>query len=157
MRRISLAFAICSLLSLGGAQAQLAGGMMFPGPGTPASSGGGAYVGPGDSGIQPGAAAWIGLRAYSLAKAGTKAINLCDNAGANCSDESTNASGNLVVGTLGMGVFWYQADGKCRQITTQQGLSSPYVLSLCLDRPKGSRYGLFRPSRCTEPLQHHGF
>jgi ligand-binding sensor domain-containing protein/signal transduction histidine kinase len=45
-----------------------------------------------------------------------------------------DGDGNLVVGTLGMGVFWYQADGKCRQITTQQGLSSPYVLSLCLDR-----------------------
>lgn len=65
-------------------------------------SGGGAYVGPGDSTIQPGAVAWHGIRAYSLAKAGTKAINLCDNTGANCSDESTNASGNLVVGTHGV-------------------------------------------------------
>jgi ligand-binding sensor domain-containing protein/signal transduction histidine kinase len=42
--------------------------------------------------------------------------------------------GNLIVGTLGAGVFWYQADGQCWHISTQQGLSSAYVLSLCLDR-----------------------
>jgi len=42
--------------------------------------------------------------------------------------------GNLIVGTLGAGVFWYEADGKFRQISQAQGLSSDYVLSLCLDR-----------------------
>jgi ligand-binding sensor domain-containing protein/signal transduction histidine kinase len=42
--------------------------------------------------------------------------------------------GNLIVGTLGEGVFWYAADGKYRQISREQGLSSAFVLSLCMDR-----------------------
>ena len=46
---------------------------------------------------------------------------------------SEDSDGNLIVGTVGAGVFWYQADGKCWHISTEQGLSSPYVLSLCLD------------------------
>ena len=37
-----------------------------------------------------------------------------------CEDQD----GNLIVGTLGAGVFWYEADGKCRHISTEQGLSS---------------------------------
>ncbi|MDE3068975.1 MAG: ATP-binding protein [Verrucomicrobiota bacterium] len=44
-----------------------------------------------------------------------------------------DADGNLIVGTLGAGIFWYQPDGKYRLISTDQGLSSAYVLSLCLD------------------------
>jgi len=48
-------------------------------------------------------------------------------------DACEDQNGNLIVGTLGAGVFWYEADGKYRQISTAQGLSSPYVLSLCLD------------------------
>ena len=47
-----------------------------------------------------------------------------------CEDKN----GNLIVGTLGAGVFWYGADGKYRQISTAQGLSSAYVLSLCMDQ-----------------------
>ena len=43
-------------------------------------------------------------------------------------------NGSLIVGTLGAGFFWYDADGRCRHLSTQQGLSSAYVLSLCLDR-----------------------
>jgi ligand-binding sensor domain-containing protein/two-component sensor histidine kinase len=42
--------------------------------------------------------------------------------------------GNLIVGTLGAGVFWYEPDGKFRQISTNENLSSPFVLSMCLDR-----------------------
>ncbi|HLZ55252.1 MAG TPA: two-component regulator propeller domain-containing protein [Verrucomicrobiae bacterium] len=42
--------------------------------------------------------------------------------------------GNLIVGTLGAGVFWYTADGKYQQISAGQGLSSAYVLCLCLDQ-----------------------
>jgi len=42
--------------------------------------------------------------------------------------------GNLIVGTLGDGVFWYGADGKCQRISKEQGLSSAFVLSLCMDR-----------------------
>jgi signal transduction histidine kinase len=43
--------------------------------------------------------------------------------------------GNLIVGTLGGGVFWYGADGQCQAISTAQGLSSAFVLSVCMDRP----------------------
>jgi ligand-binding sensor domain-containing protein/signal transduction histidine kinase len=42
--------------------------------------------------------------------------------------------GNLIVGTRGAGVFWYQADGKYQSISTAEGLSSAFVLSLCTDR-----------------------
>ena len=42
--------------------------------------------------------------------------------------------GNLIVGTLGAGIFWYDANGNYQNISTNQGLSSVYVLSLCLDR-----------------------
>jgi ligand-binding sensor domain-containing protein/two-component sensor histidine kinase len=42
--------------------------------------------------------------------------------------------GNLIVGTLGVGVYWYEANGKYRHISTEQGLSSAFVLSLCMDR-----------------------
>ncbi|HZL13449.1 MAG TPA: two-component regulator propeller domain-containing protein, partial [Verrucomicrobiae bacterium] len=46
-----------------------------------------------------------------------------------CEDDN----GNLIVGTQGAGIFWYDADGKSQNISTNQGLSSVYVLSLCLD------------------------
>jgi signal transduction histidine kinase/streptogramin lyase len=42
--------------------------------------------------------------------------------------------GNLIVGTLGAGIFWYDVNDKCQNISTNQGLSSVYVLSLCPDR-----------------------
>ncbi len=42
--------------------------------------------------------------------------------------------GNLIVGTQGAGVFWYEPDGKHWQISTNENLSSPFVLSLCMDR-----------------------
>jgi ligand-binding sensor domain-containing protein/signal transduction histidine kinase len=48
-------------------------------------------------------------------------------------DACEDKNGNLIVGTLGAGVYWYEADGKYRQISTAQGLSSPYVLSLGVD------------------------
>jgi ligand-binding sensor domain-containing protein/signal transduction histidine kinase len=43
-------------------------------------------------------------------------------------------NGNLIVGTLKAGVFWYGADGSCQQISKADGLSSDFVLSLCVDR-----------------------
>jgi ligand-binding sensor domain-containing protein/signal transduction histidine kinase len=49
-------------------------------------------------------------------------------------DACEDKNGDLIVGTRGAGVFWYESDGKYRQISTAQGLSSPYVLSLCMDR-----------------------
>ncbi|HVU08907.1 MAG TPA: two-component regulator propeller domain-containing protein [Verrucomicrobiae bacterium] len=45
-----------------------------------------------------------------------------------------DGEGNLVVGTLGAGVFWYDANGGCEQISTNQGLSHASVLSLCADQ-----------------------
>ncbi len=48
-----------------------------------------------------------------------------------------DGQGNLIVGTQGEGVFWYDADGHAAQISTAQGLAQNargIVLSLCLDR-----------------------
>jgi ligand-binding sensor domain-containing protein/signal transduction histidine kinase len=44
-----------------------------------------------------------------------------------------DSEGNLIVGTLGQGIYWFQADGHYRHISTAEGLSSDFVLSLCLD------------------------
>jgi len=41
--------------------------------------------------------------------------------------------GNLIVGTLGDGVYWYNTNGVAQHISLPQGLSSDYVLSLCVD------------------------
>jgi ligand-binding sensor domain-containing protein/signal transduction histidine kinase len=43
-------------------------------------------------------------------------------------------AGNLIVGTFGEGVFWFDADGKSSQIASGSGLSHNTVLSLCMDR-----------------------
>ena len=45
-----------------------------------------------------------------------------------------DAAGNLVVGTQGAGLFWFQPDGGCFHITKDDGLSHNFVLSLSLDR-----------------------
>ncbi len=42
--------------------------------------------------------------------------------------------GNLVVGTLGAGVYWFGADGHPTVLSTAQHLSHNIILSLCLDR-----------------------
>ena len=42
--------------------------------------------------------------------------------------------GNLVVGTLGAGVFWLESDGKAVRVSTQEGLSNDFILSLVVDR-----------------------
>ena len=42
--------------------------------------------------------------------------------------------GNLVVGTLGGGVFWFDATGKCAHLTREQGLSEMLIPALCVDR-----------------------
>jgi ligand-binding sensor domain-containing protein/signal transduction histidine kinase len=72
--------------------------------------------------------------------------------------------GNLIVGTLGEGVFWYDAGGKYRRISTDQGLSHPAVLSLCMDR-EGNLWvgtdggGLDRIKRKVfdTPTEHHSW
>ena len=51
---------------------------------------------------------------------------------ATVSSACEDKNGNLIVGTLRAGVFWFDADGKCRRIAGE--LSSSDVLSLCMDR-----------------------
>ncbi len=46
-----------------------------------------------------------------------------------CEDEK----GNLIVGTRGQGIFWFKSDGTFYHILRDDGLSSDFVLSLCLD------------------------
>lgn len=46
-----------------------------------------------------------------------------------CEDEY----GNLIIGTFDQGVFWFDATGHYRRITTADGLSSDNILSLCMD------------------------
>jgi signal transduction histidine kinase/ligand-binding sensor domain-containing protein len=45
-----------------------------------------------------------------------------------------DAEGNLIVGTGGDGVWWFNAEGHATQISDRQGLSHTTVLSLCFDR-----------------------
>jgi hypothetical protein len=66
------------------------------------SGGGGAYTGPGDVATAQGisqALVWWGLQAYSAAKAGTKAANICNAGDANCADVNSLANGNFDVAT----------------------------------------------------------
>lgn len=52
----------------------------------------------------------------------------------NVTSACEDKDGHLIVGTLGQGVFWYDADGKYQHISKAEGLSSDFVLSLCMDR-----------------------
>ncbi|HTL18171.1 MAG TPA: two-component regulator propeller domain-containing protein [Patescibacteria group bacterium] len=45
-----------------------------------------------------------------------------------------DSEGNLIAGTGGEGVFWFDSDGKFQQLNSETGLSSDTVLSLFLDR-----------------------
>ena len=45
-----------------------------------------------------------------------------------------DAAGNLVVGTQGAGLYWFQPDGGCWHIGKDEGLSHNIVLALSLDR-----------------------
>jgi len=57
------------------------------------------WCGPGD--IQSGALMWVGLRAYSYATGGNKAVNVCLPAGGACADMYTSATtGQLVITTI---------------------------------------------------------
>jgi signal transduction histidine kinase len=49
---------------------------------------------------------------------------------ATCEDRE----GNLVVGTLGAGVFWFNAEGRATVLSTEHGLASNYILSLLVDQ-----------------------
>ena len=45
-----------------------------------------------------------------------------------------DAAGNLIVGTLGGGVFWFDGAGKARRFASAEGLSNDYILALATDR-----------------------
>ncbi len=53
---------------------------------------------------------------------------------ANVTAVCEDRDGNLVVGTRGAGLFWFQPDGNCLHIGKDEGLSHDIVLSLSLDR-----------------------
>jgi hypothetical protein len=55
------------------------------------------FQGPGD--IVSGAYGWWGMRAYTLAKAGTKIANICNAADASCADVNSLANGQFDVAT----------------------------------------------------------
>ena len=61
------------------------------------TTGGGAYSGPGD--VVSGATAWYGLRAYSLATAGGKSINITRASDSTSRDINTLANGNFDTAT----------------------------------------------------------
>lgn len=97
MRRISW-LALVALLALapGLAKAQ------FLGPGWWKTASSASYVGPGDVVAM---SFWFGMRAYSAATEGTKAVNICSESGGvdvTCEDELTSTTtGKLVLGTVG--------------------------------------------------------
>ncbi len=47
-----------------------------------------------------------------------------------------DSEGNLIVGTSGAGVFWFDAAGNYLQLSTSEGLSKNFILSLCFDSEK---------------------
>jgi len=56
------------------------------------------------------------------------------NANMRISTACEDGQGNLLVGTLGEGVFWFDAEGKPTCLSTNDSLSNNYVLSLHVDR-----------------------
>jgi ligand-binding sensor domain-containing protein/signal transduction histidine kinase len=50
--------------------------------------------------------------------------------GAACEDKN----GHLVVGTLGAGLYWFDAEGQATHLSRAEGLSNDYILSLQTDR-----------------------
>jgi ligand-binding sensor domain-containing protein/signal transduction histidine kinase len=50
--------------------------------------------------------------------------------------------GHLVIGTQGHGVWWFDGEDKAAQISTNEGLSSDYVLSLLMDNAGSLWVGL---------------
>jgi ligand-binding sensor domain-containing protein/signal transduction histidine kinase len=53
------------------------------------------------------------------------------------SSAAEDLEGGLVIGTVGAGVYWLNATGQVTRISTNNGLSSDYVLAVCVDREGG--------------------
>ena len=95
LARLVLALGLAAIPAIARAQAPSLGII-----GTQRVAAGASYTGPGD--IASGALAWYGLRAYSSAARGQKAINVCNAGDATCVDMSTDASsGALTITTVG--------------------------------------------------------
>jgi hypothetical protein len=110
---------LCLGLGVGPAPAT----MTLTGVGGPAAVVG--YTGPGDA-ISSGWIFWGGLRAFSAATRGTKAVNACNSTGGTdvgCGDLSTDATtGKLVAGTIG-GITCPGANCTVKVIYDQSGAS----------------------------------
>lgn len=48
-----------------------------------------------------------------------------------------DTAGNLIVGTLGRGVYWFDAEGRATRLSTAEGLSNDVILSLWVE-PEGT-------------------
>ena len=95
LARLVFALGLAAIPAIARAQAPFLGII-----GTQRVAAGASYTGPGD--IASGAVAWYGLRAYSSAARGQKAINVCNAGDATCVDMSTDASsGALTITTVG--------------------------------------------------------
>lgn len=54
--------------------------------------------------------------------------------GATVTAACEDRQGNLVVGTLGAGLFWFDSEGNATSLSTNQGLSHNFILSVLVDR-----------------------
>jgi ligand-binding sensor domain-containing protein/signal transduction histidine kinase len=77
-----------------------------------------------------GAFPWTPSSVTAAFSGGQDALTFDANVTAACEDND----GNLIIGTHGAGVYWFDATGGCRHISTGEGLSQGNVLSLYLDR-----------------------
>ena len=98
MRKFGLALLSIALMGFPISEGSATGRLIL---GAPASGGAAAYTGPGDVTTF---SQWYGIRAYSAAKRGTAAINVCNSTGGvdvGCADLSTDATtGKLVSATV---------------------------------------------------------
>lgn len=94
----------------------------IPGPGGAAPAGVGGYTGPGDI-VTTNLYLWYGLRAFSSATRGNKAVNVCDASDVHCVDALTDATtGALIIpssnpncGSSGCTIkIWYDHTGALR-------------------------------------------
>jgi len=79
---------------------------------------------------------WRGWVEKLQGEAREKYFGPCPWADATITAAGEDDAGNLVVGTRGAGVFWFDAAGGFRHLTKSDGLSEDYVLSLCFDSEK---------------------
>lgn len=79
-----------------------------------------------------GACPWTARQIFAVFRPGGSFVPIQFDA--NVSAVCCDRDGNLVVGTHDDGVYWYDADGNYRHISTADGLSAKTVLSASMDR-----------------------